>query len=794
MVQFIFGATLAVLIFAGGYAGSIPFFDIDDEIESFGSLARTDSSLDSASDALGDVVISGDNSPSGSNAFFPGMFPSFNNAFFSHSMFSPFGNINFGTDGTSSVPWWIGKNVCEDRIESEDDTDEDDNEKAAADGFKPQQIFGGFQFSVNSCVEKPHKHTCKKIYSTNGKKKTLTVTRQCCQGFGRRPNAAYTEHCEKMEIKSFEDAAIDMNGNEFMRSIKNNNLEGMLKSNMTLFLPTNEAFTTFSEQMFENNLVYVPMSSRRRRAADQFGFTSKDLLLGHMVDGLNVMEDLTNEDLLKTKLNNNTIRINIFSRPLSKSGALYTANCAPLTKMNQPVVNGLMHGVKGVLAPVTNNVMDIIRKRSDMAVFKTVLEKTKLSELLEGERPVTVFAPTDKAFEKLDMNLRKKLKEGKGCAENILKGHILEFTFCSAVTSSLNPKPMAYNILGESLLFELTPNEKSELVEDLLINGLVRIVESDIMGTNGVIHVVDDILPSDSSRSMTSLMQEKNISVFKSLVEASGLENEFNEYDNVTIFAPVDKSFQDSEWVKKLQEHPEQLKNSAELKEFLRGHVVKPKIKTCDLKENIMKSEAGSDLRINLYSTHSLFSNVMNRASVNCARLVHFDDESCGSVLHQVEKQLETPKSNLYTIMESNQEYSKFLEAVKVANLTDVLMDESSSYTVFMPKNEVFREFDIEVAKNKSVSEMFVKEHIVNDVVCCTGITPTSWPFVRTIEAMSGNNLRINRDRRPRIENAMIIKCDVMATNGLIHEINDVILSKEKQKPIPVNRNKFILF
>ncbi|XP_055848484.1 transforming growth factor-beta-induced protein ig-h3 [Episyrphus balteatus] len=793
MGQLFFGVTIAVMIFAGGYASSIPYFDLEDEIEHFGSLARTEGTLDTA-DALAEAVISGDNSPPGNNAFFPAIFPSYNNPFFSHPMFSPFGNINFGIDEATTVPWWRGKNVCVDRVENEDDTEDDDDEKATTDEFKPQQIFGGFQFSVNSCVEKPHKHTCKKIYSTNGKKKTLTVTRQCCQGFGRRPNAEYTEHCEKMEMKSFEDAATDMGGNEFMRSVKNNGLEGMLTSNVTLFLPTNEAFTTFSEQMFENNLVYVPMGSRHRRAADDVGFTSKDLLLGHMVNGLNIMEDLANEDLLMTKLNNSTIRINIFNRPFSKSGSLYTANCAPLTKINQPVTNGVIHSVKGVLSPVTSNVMDIIRKRSDMAVFKTVLEKTRLNELLEGERPVTVFAPTDAAFEKLDISLRKKLKEGKVCATNILKSHILDFTYCSQVTSPSNPKPMAYNILGESLRFELSPNEKSETEmqpEDLLINGLVRVVERDIMGTNGVIHVVDTILPSDSSLSISSLMQVQNISIFKSLLEASGLESEFNDYDNATIFAPIDKSFEDSEWVKKLEQNPEQLKNSAELKEFLRGHVVKPKIKTCDLKEDIIKTEAGSDLRINLYSTHSIFTNVMNRATVNCARLVHFDDESCGSVLHQVEKQLESPKNNLYKIMESNPQYSKFLEAVKIANLTELLMDDSGSYTVFMPNNEVFREFDINVASNKSVAERFVKEHVVNDIVCCTGITPTNWPFVRTIEALSGSNLRINRDRRPKVENAMIMKCDVLATNGIIHEINDVILSKQVQAPVPVNKNKY---
>lgn len=33
------------------------------------------------------------------------------------------------------------------------------------------------------------------------------------------------------------------------------------------------------------------------------------------------------------------------------------------------------------------------------------------------------------------------------------------------------------------------------------------------------------------------------------------------------------------------------------------------------------------------------------------------------------------------------------------------------------------------------------------------------------------------------VANAGIVKCDVMATNGVIHEINDVIVIKESRRP-----------
>lgn len=42
---------------------------------------------------------------------------------------------------------------------------------------------------------------------------------------------------------------------------------------------------------------------------------------------------------------------------------------------------------------------------------------------------------------------------------------------------------------------------------------------------------------------------------------------------------------------------------------------------------------------------------VMNRATVNCARLVHFDEDSCGSVVHQIDKVLEAPKMVRFLLM-----------------------------------------------------------------------------------------------------------------------------------------------
>lgn len=208
--------------------------------------------------------------------------------------------------------------------------------------------------------------------------------------------------------------------------------------------------------------------------------------------------------------------------------------------------------------------------------------------------------------------------------------------------------------MGQAMVFErsrmddkkLQGTEVSDLagVQDIIINGEARILETDLMGTNGVIHIVDTIMPTDTALPVSSLLEKKNLTIFKKLIEASNLQDEYDDLNNVTFFAPSDRALEGSKWAKELEQNPEGLKGNEELKTFLGYHVVEPMIKTCDLSEKMMPTRSGLPLRVNLYSTHALFNNVMNRATVNCARLVHFDDESCGSVLHQVDKILAPPE------------------------------------------------------------------------------------------------------------------------------------------------------
>lgn len=195
---------------------------------------------------------------------------------------------------------------------------------------------------------------------------------------------------------------------------------------------------------------------------------------------------------------------------------------------------------------------------------------------------------------------------------DILKNHILDITFCSCAVVS-GTKTSTFNILDEKIRFDKSQSTaETELADlsgnkDIMINGNVRLITADLMGTNGVVHIIDTLIPTESGLPVSSMMEKRNISIFKNLIEAAELGEQFDDLSNVTFFAPSDKAFEGHIWKTELENNPDKLKGNSELKKFLEYHIAEPLIKTCDLTESLMKTKNGEDLRVDLYSTVSFF-------------------------------------------------------------------------------------------------------------------------------------------------------------------------------------------
>lgn len=185
-------------------------------------------------------------------------------------------------------------------------------------------------------------------------------------------------------------------------------------------------------------------------------------------------------------------------------------------------------------------------------------------------------------------------------------------SFCSVAvvdgvrTGAENYLGMKLNLeRGDASSDEANENEIADLtgIKSIIINGKAKIVEADIVGTNGILHVIDTVIPTESGLPISSMLESQNLTIFADLIEKGGFTDEFDNMMNVSFFVPKDDAFDGTEWVKMLKENPEELNGNEALKSFLMYHIMKPLTKSCDLTEDVMKTENGDGLRVNLYST-----------------------------------------------------------------------------------------------------------------------------------------------------------------------------------------------
>ena len=135
---------------------------------------------------------------------------------------------------------------------------------------------------------------------------------------------------------------------------------------------------------------------------------------------------------------------------------------------------------------------DIVETATAAGAFNTLLAAADAAGLvgaLKGDGPLTVFAPTDAAFEALPAGTVESLllPENKHQLAAILKLHVIAG---SAVTSDqLVGKQITAETLNGSVAIDGTMGVK---VND------ANVVTADVTASNGVIHVIDKVLLPES--------------------------------------------------------------------------------------------------------------------------------------------------------------------------------------------------------------------------------------------------------------------------------------------------------
>lgn len=150
------------------------------------------------------------------------------------------------------------------------------------------------------------------------------------------------------------------------------------------------------------------------------------------------------------------------------------------------VLAGLMTATVAApsLADTATTVMQALKENDQFTTLKKLVEAVGLTEALEAEGPMTVFAPTDKAFESLPGGV---LEEWMDPENRDLVIHILSFHVApTKVTGASDVKFESY----ETLSGEFVDVERGD---DFWVHN-ARVLKADIEAENGVVHALDRIM------------------------------------------------------------------------------------------------------------------------------------------------------------------------------------------------------------------------------------------------------------------------------------------------------------
>jgi uncharacterized surface protein with fasciclin (FAS1) repeats len=132
--------------------------------------------------------------------------------------------------------------------------------------------------------------------------------------------------------------------------------------------------------------------------------------------------------------------------------------------------------------------MNIVQTAVGAGSFKTLVAAVQaagLAETLQGEGPFTVFAPTDEAFAKLP----------KGTVEDLLKPENKAKLVAILTYHVIPGKVMAEDVVKlKSSRTVQGQNLSIKVADGKVMVDNAQVVQTDILASNGVIHVIDSVV------------------------------------------------------------------------------------------------------------------------------------------------------------------------------------------------------------------------------------------------------------------------------------------------------------
>ena len=405
---------------------------------------------------------------------------------------------------------------------------------------------------------------------------------------------------------------------------------------------------------------------------------------------------------------------------------------------------------------------DIPTNAQGTGVHDTLVElltKADLVTTLQGTGPFTVFAPTDTAFANAGIDPANFNTQGEiDTLTDILLYHVVSGEVpSSAVTDGM----LATMVNGDKIKFEVS-------------NGVVTldgatVTGADVQASNGIIHVIDDVLIPPVDIPATAQTTTTHDSHVAAVIQADLLTT-LQGPGPFTVFAPTDQAFSNAGINLADLNNPE---GKAILSDILLYHVVSSEVPSSAVTD-CMSADAANG--------QPLSFTVGNGVMVNDANVTIADVVSSNGIIHVIDKVL-TPSDTPNDIPRTAQctgIHDTLVTAVIQGGLLETLQGEGP-FTVFAPTDQAFADAGIDLAAvSQSDLADILTYHVVSGAVPSTAVTECM-----SADTVNGNPLSFTVDGGVMVNDANVTLADVNTSNGVIHVIDKVLLPTATPNDIP---------
>ena len=282
---------------------------------------------------------------------------------------------------------------------------------------------------------------------------------------------------------------------------------------------------------------------------------------------------------------------------------------------------------------------------------------------------------------------------------------------------------------------------------------------------------------SDTPQNVVQLAQARpDLSILVEAVVAADLAGTLSGPGPFTVFAPTNAAF--SALLTELGVTKDQLlADKPLLTAVLQYHVLGARV----AKSQIQLGKAISPLSGGIFKIDQVGADLVVTDGRNrTAKITATDISASNGVVHLLDKVILPANENLVETAQANPSFSILVEAVVAANLAGTLSG-PGPFTVFAPTDAAFAALLTELGVTKAqlladtaLLTQVLTYHVIPARVLKADVVPGEQPATVQGETFSIDANLVITDKRGRTAN--ITATDVLASNGVVHVIDKVIL------------------